>query len=77
MVRLPDPMRLRAHQARFDVARLSREGLDPFDASRLDALLDRPYEDLSGSDVACALDVAQATTIEVDTPDGPGSFRLS
>ena len=57
MVRLSDPLRLRAHRARFDVARLSREGLDPLDSRRLRALLDRPYEDLSGSDVACALDV--------------------
>lgn len=57
MVRPSDPMRLRAHQARFDVARLSRDGLDPLDARRLDALLDRPYEELSGADVACALDV--------------------
>ncbi len=57
MVRLSDPLRLRAHQARFDVASLSRDALEPLDASRLDALLDRPYEDLTGNDVACALDV--------------------
>lgn len=64
MVRLRDPKSLRAHQARFDVARLSHEGLDPLDASRIDALLDRPYEDLTGKDVACALEVIERAGLD-------------
>lgn len=63
MVRASDPLRLRAHQARFDVARIPREGLEPLDARRLDMLLDRPYEDLSGGDVACALDVMDRASL--------------
>lgn len=64
MVRLRDPEILRAHQARFDVARFALAGLAPLDASRLDALLDRPYEDLTGKDVACALDVIERAGLD-------------
>lgn len=59
MVRLADPRALEAHQARFDLGRWPREGLDPVDARRLDALLDRPYESLDARDVAHALDLVE------------------
>lgn len=55
MVRLADPRSLRAHQARFDIARLPRTGLEALEIRRLDLLLDRPYEDLDAADVANAL----------------------
>lgn len=59
MVRLADPRALEAHQARFDLGRWPREGLDPVDARRLDAILDRPYESLDARDVAHALDLIE------------------
>jgi len=55
MVRLADPRSLRAHQARFDVASLPRTGLDALEVRSLDALLERPYQDLDARDVAHAL----------------------
>jgi hypothetical protein len=55
MVRFADDAALRDHLARFDPSRLSREGLDPLEARRLDALLERPYEDLDSRDVSHAL----------------------
>ncbi len=57
MVRLADPSALRAHLARFDLARVPRERLAPVDAMRLDRLLDEPYDDLDGRDVSLALDL--------------------
>lgn len=55
MVRLADPVVLRAHQALFDPAALRAHALDPVSGRHLDALLERPYEDLSGDDAVRAL----------------------
>jgi hypothetical protein len=57
LVRLNDPQALRAHQARFDLGRLPRDGMSSLDARRLEALLDRPYEELRDEEVAHALDL--------------------
>lgn len=59
MVRVADSIRLRAHAARFDVAGLTCDALEPLAASRLDALLERPYEEFTAQDVGCALDVIE------------------
>jgi hypothetical protein len=66
MVRLANDAALRDHLARFDPSRLTREGLDPLEARRLDALLDRPYEDLDGRDVAHALALVRSAGLPTD-----------
>ena len=66
MVRLADDAGLRDHIARFDTTRLSRGGLDALDARRLEALLERPYEDLDGPDVALALTLVERAGLPPD-----------
>ena len=57
MLRLADPDLLHAHRAQFDLRALRLGGLEPVAARRLGALVERPYEDLTGVEVAYALEL--------------------
>ncbi len=57
MLRLADPAVLRAHQDRFDADALLPVGLDPGAARQLEALLRRPYEDLTAVELPYALEL--------------------